>query len=140
MKLKTFSLIIFVLAKCYSQAQSPYAIGISYDASGNRIQRRIIVFENGRKGNVEVLKDSLGKSQVTLFPNPTKNTVTIKVSTTESSSVVIYLYDFFGKVLYRREHSGTDIQLDLSAYAAGMYLLKLESGEKEILWKVMKSE
>jgi hypothetical protein len=136
-----FVLLILIGSSAFevkAQVDLPKIV-LSYDEYGNRTNRRLVVF-NQRQGKPEAKKDSLGKSLITIFPNPAKNFIQIKMENVESMPTSVLLYDFFGRLLYTKEDMGTSTKVDLSPYAAGTYMLKIRRGDKETLWKVLKEE
>jgi|GEM_PF-2206475 len=74
-------------------------------------------------------------SSVKVFPNPVQNRLTVEVTT---QSVLLSLYDITGRVLHTaviQEQS----TIDVSAYPAGIYLLKIQDGENTIVKKIVKN-
>lgn len=79
---------------------------------------------------------------VTIFPNPTSQDVKIKFTSGDEEDVSIQLSSADGKVLYKLEfkdhHPTQVIILDLSKYAQGNYILKLDKGAQHYVRKVIK--
>ena len=61
------------------------------------------------------------RSDVTLYPNPTDGIVTISRAAFDE----VQLFDAYGKLLGSWPSDGETMQLDLSSYAAGLYIVKV---------------
>ena len=68
-------------------------------------------------------------TNVIIYPNPTHGTVNIKYSMSDGSlfNGKVQLLDMYGKLLGEWTMNGDDMQLDMSQYAAGVYMLKLQN-------------
>ena len=67
--------------------------------------------------------------QVRLFPNPTKDKINLQASDIQS----VKLYNALGQCLYSKEFNhANQVELDLSAYSAGVYTLTVRSREDKI--------
>ena len=74
---------------------------------------------------------------VSLYPNPTSNTVTIQFANTINSTT-ISLYDVVGKLVFEKQISNTSsTQIDVSAYEKGMYNLQIISKEGKSNYKII---
>lgn len=73
--------------------------------------------------------DDMEMTVVKVFPNPTNGFVNVQLTMNNEQlfSGEIQLLDMYGKLLNIWEMSGDDMQLDLSSYAAGVYMLKLRN-------------
>jgi hypothetical protein len=78
---------------------------------------------------------SIIPNSVTLYPNPTKGTVTVSFTDDEAESHAIKVIDNIGRELYKQTFDGQAIELDLSSQATGIYFIILDSGES---FKVIK--
>ena len=63
---------------------------------------------------------------IIVYPNPSKGFITIACSGSETNH--IYVYNNAGKLLQSIENAACQSEVDLSAYPAGNYLIKVESG------------
>ena len=76
----------------------------------------------------------LSESQVNLFPNPTTGLQELHIQAAVNTPVQIKLLDITGKelgILFQGEiHESQKIQVDLSAYPSGIYLLAVQMGEQ----------
>jgi hypothetical protein len=63
-----------------------------------------------------------------IYPNPADDNVTVDFSESDARNVTISLLDLSGRQLETRQINGNDqrrISLNVSEYAAGMYLLQI---------------
>lgn len=70
-----------------------------------------------------------------VFPNPTTDKVTIQGNTDNADLTV---FDLFGKQLMETEMTGSRIELDLSGFAAGIYVVRLANESGITTLKVVK--
>ena len=81
-------------------------------------------------------------SVIQVYPNPTNGMINVQLTSNNEQlfSGEIQLLDMYGKLLNRWEMNGNDMQLDLSSYAAGVYMLKLRNAQTatESVVKVVK--
>ena len=75
---------------------------------------------------------------LTIYPNPTSGA--IKITLPQSfASPRVFLYDLQGRLLLTHQETGTEpIELDLSAYPRGMYMIKVVSGVSSQTFRVGK--
>ena len=74
-----------------------------------------------------------------VFPNPTSGNLRIKISLAEPADVQVQVIDVLGRVFETGKQSRLEegqLDLDLSAYPAGLYWLKIKLGEHVVLKKV----
>jgi hypothetical protein len=72
-------------------------------------------------------------AKVALFPNPAVGQVTLEVGLKESAEMTLEILDPLGRRVAFMASGYTDVwveRLDLSQYPAGIYLLRLQSGDK----------
>ena len=72
---------------------------------------------------------------VKAYPNPVSDFINISVKTENNiqKPVLVELFDSQGKTLFLKEFSIDLIQLDMSQYAGGIYLLKVANQKNQIL-------
>ena len=61
---------------------------------------------------------------IKVYPNPTTQYVIVEVDKLEGNEQVM-VYDLQGKLLQSRPLNDTKIQIDLTSYPAGLYLIKV---------------
>ena len=76
---------------------------------------------------------------VTVYPNPTRNRVTI--GTTNMLSVEkLDIYDAYGKLLATVNVNDADAEVDLSTYAAGTYFIRITTDKGVVTKRVVKQQ
>jgi len=80
--------------------------------------------------------------QLTIYPNPTSDKIFLKSSSAINSEVLISLFDGSGKLLYSRSIdkilSDESIEIDISSFNPGVYILQLNHSNSFIVKKVLK--
>ena len=138
---KYFSLALFLLLARLSFSQLPNncpAITFTYDASGNRIQRDLVIgpcnSEMPGPGRVA------STIEATVYPNPTMDKINVELKQNDAESESkIELYDLNGKTVYSSVISGSQMQIDMSEFVPGNYLLKIIRGKEFITYPVLKN-
>lgn len=77
---------------------------------------------------------------VTVFPNPTDGVVTIYGQLNSPEDVVIEVYDVLGQLVYQQTEKSTmtvNTQIDMSAFANGVYMINVRAGESSTNRKVI---
>jgi PKD repeat protein len=91
--------------------------------------------------NVIGVNDPNAAFQVELWPNPSQDRVTVKVSLPELGALKLRITDMAGRELFSLSPSATGLtwqqQLDLSSLAQGMYFLEVRSGDLVRTTKLM---
>lgn len=118
------------------------------DANGSELVRMNAV--NGNFGasathyfcvrQLSVSKLNLANS-FQLYPNPTQDQVTLQLDLPALTDVTIKLYNATGQQLQQIQQKGVEkeaLEIDLSAYGAGLYLVALQVGEQVVTKKVVK--
>ncbi len=79
------------------------------------------------------------ENEVQVFPNPVIGNCTVKVDGSFSGNIYISLLDAAGCVLRTYEAtSGREVNFDLSDAAAGLYVVKVVSDERVLIYKLLK--
>jgi hypothetical protein len=79
------------------------------------------------------------KKLVDIFPNPATNAININITGFAGTSE-ISLYDINGQLLMKKQTNTVNSELDISKLRAGVYLVKVKNGEKEISVKKIVKE
>ena len=136
------SLLIFFISYTLSAQKIQYG----YDASGNRIQRKLVVScptcpNNGREAAPSVT-DNISpviKYNLALFPNPTQDKVILTCSNlAEGETASVLVTDENGKTLYTQQNIQAQSEINMSSYNNGMYLVRVSIGKEVQVYKVMK--
>lgn len=127
----------------YAYAQNPLPIEILYDAAGNRITRKVLQISLSSKGSTPTdstyYLDHTQSIQMKVYPNPTQGKILIEMSEVEESSTnIIHIFDSQGKRVYASEGQGNQMEIDLSTYPAGYYMVELYVNDEHTTWKIIK--
>lgn len=86
---------------------------------------------NGFVG-IEELNDIL--NNVSVFPSPAANEITIDVELKKNASLAFQIFDINGRLLLSRAMNSLKEKVDISSLARGRYVLRLNDSEKKILY------
>ena len=78
---------------------------------------------------------------VSIFPNPFEDNLTIKVDVLESETVTVQLYNLTSQLLYSKEFevtAGANMLKISPKVATGIYLLQVKMKENTVISKVVK--
>lgn len=105
--------------------------------AGKNYYRLVLYNQNGDSliSPVRALYEPVAAFQTGVFPNPTTGNIQVN---TASLCRQIQLFDVTGRKLMDKSCQGTQQQLSLSAFSAGVYLLKVYTDQGEKLIKVEK--
>jgi hypothetical protein len=164
--------LIFTCYYCESFAQGsppPYYgnIEYSYDATGNRIQRKVAVQlmvkpnnnpNKGTKAGAAVpdsifaaeptsteLETEMRKAMkygISVFPNPAQTDVNITINSLQSGEKAnLIMYDEVGRTVFTKEQTQPLGQVNISNQESGVYYLRIQMSDGEILlYKIVKAE
>ena len=108
------------------------------------VRMRLVIYQNGNAYlgfddfMIQMQTLSVNNKVIDGFgfgPNPTKGALRIKANSILDG---VEVYNILGKKLMSVKGSSTEIELDLSNFATGMYLLKATSGESSQTARVIK--
>lgn len=159
MKFRFILLIVFLffnLADVFNQS-----VLYTYDANGNRIERKLEVYRaNGSNisfpiSNPDMIKtlpakESNAKSKeiqivegvidITVYPNPNKGLLKVDIlNMALSDEAIIFLYELSGRELIQKRYTDSHLELDLSSYKDGIYILRINIKNETFYWKILKS-
>jgi len=76
---------------------------------------------------------------LSVHPNPTRGVVNVLLNNpSEEMTYQIILMDIFGSVIIQKHLNTNNVQLDLSPYPKGIYLLKYSNQEENLIKKILK--
>lgn len=127
----------------FSYAQNPLPIEISYDAAGNRITRKVLQVTMMAKGknysDSTYYIDQMQSVLMKVYPNPTQGKVYVEMQGgDEIGNSKIRLFDSHGRLIHEQEGDGDVVELDLSTYPLGYYIIDLFVNEEHTTWKIVK--
>lgn len=123
-------------------------VTFGYDDCGNRIER-ILMFQkvenSGRSKMVEDDEERLERFEenfdghpMWLYPNPTSGKFLLVFDEGMSTAIQAVLYTSEGAAIETRQVNNHVEEFDLSERSAGVYVLRLSSGQKTQTWKIIK--
>lgn len=80
--------------------------------------------------------ETFTENEIVVFPNPV--TTVLKIDNALNLDINIALYDVAGKIIHQSESSETQTTIEMNDMSAGVYFLKLSSGQKEGTYKIVK--
>ncbi len=91
---------------------------------------------------ISIKRENNGFNFVSVFPNPTKEGVTIQFTSDTSKDIHMTVFNMAGQLVFRNTFpagSGTNsVGLDMTNFASGTYQIRLFDGSNSILEKVVK--
>ena len=76
---------------------------------------------------------------ISVYPNPTSDVLTLKLSKEDVTGIQYLLYDFMGKLLLQKNLESNEISIPVNQFAKGFYILKVQAGKKELkTFKIVK--
>jgi hypothetical protein len=104
--------------------------------------KRITVYVSPLKESDDIVTGLNNSSALLTYPNPVENNVQLIATFTEPTNfVTIKILDLLGNEIYRSQQNvGFDIEmnLDMSNYSAGVYMLVVESANDIVVKKIVK--
>jgi hypothetical protein len=77
---------------------------------------------------------------LTVFPNPAKDFLTLKVENPDNENLFYQLYDNSGKLLATKKLRGNEIRIDMSSLIPATYFLKVKDNNKDVkTFKIVKN-
>jgi len=74
------------------------------------------------------------EQQVTVFPNPATNQITVK----GTAGSIITVSTLSGSVIYKQVMADESKNIDVSSWASGTYLVSVETGNNKSVSKIIK--
>ena len=145
--------LIAILLAFSSFSQTVDHIEFDYDTAGNRETREVIYLKTSDVEDAELTnqtnfrqatdtleyKGTLGSREISIFPNPTKGSLTIALAgEQETGPATLALFSLAGKVILQQEIRQPRTTLDLSGQPPGTYLLQISTATSKETWKVVK--
>lgn len=141
-----FILFLFVLlasGTAYSQTSYQY----TYDTSGNRLTRTVILLKSATIPNDSLMAkelkqsidDQIGLQKTRIYPNPTKGLLRIDLPALTDQEATIRLHDSNGRLFIQQTAVEQNNELNLSAFPAGIYIMSIQIGRDDRKeWKIIK--
>jgi hypothetical protein len=138
-------LLFAVLCSEIGHAQTKY--GFTYDASGNRVTRAVVLLKSATVPTDSVLAkelktpldDQIGLQKTRIYPNPTKGLLRIDLPALTEKEAIISLHDSNGKLIIQHAAVELNNELNLSSYPSGIYIMSIQISRNERKeWKIIK--
>jgi len=110
-------------------AKGKTTITVTTQNMGKTANCTIVVLDNPT--NIETLNDK----NIIIYPNPVSDKLTV-IHSGESSQIVLYSID--GLQLLNTTSVNSPIEIDMAKYNSGLYVLKVMSFDKELIYKILK--
>ena len=158
LKLLFLTVSAFVIVQVHGQS-----VKYRYDTSGNRTKRELITVRNMtspsslKSSTEDVTKDdwdiatavftepavsseeTMEQLKVKIYPNPTQGKLQVDITggiIPEKSLLILYTSS--GSVIKQQNSISATNVMDISAYPAGIYILRIILGEEASVWKIIK--
>lgn len=121
---------------------------INYTATAGTYYARVVGFNGAFNAtSCYTLKVQLGTASrqeglitsgnISVFPNPVNDKVTVKINELQGSAA-IRVFDMFGRMVMQQNSAQSLVQLDMSKFSSGLYLIKVSNGGKEEVLRIVK--
>lgn len=89
-----------------------------------------------------IIEDNPALSDITMFPNPVEQYLTLNIPGGSNLKLMILLFDMNGKLLFYREINEEVVTIDFTSYMAAIYFLEIRYTQQNIrkVWKIVKQE
>ena len=132
------TILVSLLLPMISHAQQ---IVYGYDATGNRISRHVA--NNGSQAplrtSLENIPNNTTVQTISIDTNPTTGLLTVTLSSFGMEDTCnLLLVNMTGQTLIKQSMTSSQTTLDLTHYACGYYLLKVNLNENVTTYKIIK--
>jgi hypothetical protein len=143
-KLTFYFFLLFLLSFSIQGVCQSNVVSYSYDNAGNRISRRVVVYNTNlqhAKKTVDPapVEEQLGERTIKVFPNPTKGSLAVDITGgNDKDQLRLILYNADGKQLLNKQVQPGTTPVNMTAYPAAYYILRVQAGEKVTEFKIIK--
>ena len=118
-------------------------VPFTYENAGNMIFRKIVLnitkSANDDSPDSKEFHEKVGKRDITIFPNPTEGQLHIKLSYFNSEDNASYkIFSETGALIYEDTFRSDIINIDLSNYPSGCYIMKFILNSETQQWVIIK--
>ncbi|MCB0444202.1 MAG: S8 family serine peptidase [Gelidibacter sp.] len=78
-------------------------------------------------------------SKLVLYPNPVDSILYIKIPTQQDNATEVFIFDMLGKTVYTKQVSESNLTIDTSAFASGVYMVLFQTKKGQKTVKLIKS-
>ncbi|BBD46999.1 Hypothetical protein PEIBARAKI_6992 [Petrimonas sp. IBARAKI] len=115
-----------------------------HDVAGNVKSRKVIITTKSAQTvipdtTVQVIRDIIDKKEIKIYPNPTTDIINIKINNYNPDNLLkITFFDLSGRLLISKMVREETTTLDVSPYAGGIYILRLQGKGIYSDWRIIK--
>lgn len=117
-------------------------IQFTYDASGNRIKKEILLTTTRSTESIETPRqflDEIANRTITIYPNPTRGQLMVEIADqSDILSGTLTILNLKGQMVAKQTISQKQISLDISNEPAGTYILHISINGETSTWKIIK--
>lgn len=111
-----------------------YIVNVTNPAVANKTTHSIFASISASTGN-RLAAEVSENSELTLYPNPAKDFLTIRINKTIGTEALVEIYNYTGQLIARNTvyfaDEGSVQTVDISGLSAGTYMLRLQSGNEQ---------
>ncbi len=101
-----------------------------------------LYYDGGDSSNCDLITDINNKyyinTSLSLYPNPSKNKITLQISNDDIRNIEAEIYDVHGKMFVSKKINSQTTDIDISSIAKGVYILKVYCGNDVAVKKLIK--
>ena len=138
-KYKMIFLLLLLYLVCGNELYSQNCLNFEYDISGNRISTYVsncfIAFEEYERGIMddeismdEEFLENIETQAMSVYPNPNDGLFDVSLAVDDDNPIVIQIYNSNG-VIIKNDWMIELKKIDITAFSAGIYLLRIIKGE-----------
>jgi len=86
-----------------------------------------LAFFNSTNVNQVGVKELFNDENVSVFPNPATDKISISINDESYQELTIKCYDILGKIVFEKSTFNKWIDIDVSQYSKGVYVVQLQS-------------
>lgn len=138
--MKNFYLVLTILSLFSISGIVQNRVSYTYDIAGNRISRKIITISTRANSKAIIpTEDDFGEQKIIIYPNPTKGDLAVEITGGDiKDEITMFLFSIKGTLLQKKSSTVGKTTIDMSAYPAGWYILRLITGNKTTEFKIIK--
>lgn len=106
---------------------------ISTDAMGNSQEQ--IISPAFKISNATIGIDDLNMEELIVYPNPVENILTLNAN---DQIEKVEIYNLLGKKLFSSSFNKKEVQIDVSQFSAGIYLVNINTSQSTKTYKIIK--
>lgn len=135
-------LFIILMLGCVALAYTQNKIKYTYDESGNRIKKEIVLSSTrsllSEDDEQEAYTEEIQSHQIIIYPNPTKGLLNVKIAGLDKINGQISIYNMGGRLINQSDLSSSNQTFDLSDQPNGIYIMQIKLEDKVSSWKIIK--